>query len=300
MSPVASVAAVVPTFRPGTDVLPHVKELLAQCGRVVVVDDGSGPGADEVLAAVAAQGAEVVRLERNRGIAAALNAGITHALVDPGTAFVLTIDQDSEPCGGYVEAAVRRAASRPADQVGMVVPATVAGAPVPVAGDVDGETNPLEPIQSGMLIPRATFDKVGMFREEFVIDGVDSEFFLRTRAAGLLALMCDECSIAHELGVLTPSLPWRQGFSYHSPTRRFYMTRNRLTLFQEYRRGDPEWFRRIARAELMGLTITLVFGAHRLKQVRAVLAGVSAYRRRRYGLVPERVRARLELPRVRP
>jgi len=50
----------------------------------------------------------------------------------------------------------------------------------------------------------------------------------------------------------------------------------------------------------MGLTITLVFGAHRLKQVRAVLAGVSAYRRRRYGLVPERVRARLELPRLRP
>jgi rhamnosyltransferase len=117
---------------------------------------------------------------------------------------------------------------------------------------------------------------------------------LRVRAAGLSVTVCGSCSIEHALGELTPSLPWRQGFSYHPPTRRFYMTRNRLTLFREYRTKDSAWFRQIVRAELMGLAITLVFGSRRLAQVRAVVAGTRAYARGRYGLIPDDVRRSLQ------
>jgi rhamnosyltransferase len=73
------VAAVVTAFRPGDRLVALVVSLLPQVGRVVVVDDGSGPGYEAVLDAVRAAGARVVQHETNRGIAAALNTGIAEA-----------------------------------------------------------------------------------------------------------------------------------------------------------------------------------------------------------------------------
>jgi rhamnosyltransferase len=73
------VAAVVTAFRPGPGLVDLVRSLAPQTGRVVVVDDGSGPAADAVLADAETAGAQVVRHDRNRGIAAALNTGIAAA-----------------------------------------------------------------------------------------------------------------------------------------------------------------------------------------------------------------------------
>lgn len=301
MSLDATVVAVVPTFDPDSHVLRNLPRLVEQCARVVVVDDGSGAGADAMLDAIAEQGAEVLRLARNGGIAGALNAGVRHALADPGTDFVLTVDQDSQISCGYVEAAVRRAAGgSDGYRVGIVVPATIAGGAVAASTGPDGERTPLEPIQSGMLIPRSTFESVGYFRDDFVIDCVDSEFFLRTRRAGLRVLLCDDCALEHELGVLSPSLPWRQGFAYHSPRRRYYMTRNRLTVLRDYRKVDATWFRHVVTADLTALALHVVFGPRRRLQVLAVLAGVRAFRKQRYGLIPDALGARLDPPRDHP
>ncbi|QYF89690.1 glycosyltransferase [Arthrobacter sp. PAMC25284] len=74
--PVSNVTAVVTAFRPAPDLIGNVQSLLRQVASVVVVDDGGGPGFDDVFAALAGAGATVVRLDANAGIAAALNAGI--------------------------------------------------------------------------------------------------------------------------------------------------------------------------------------------------------------------------------
>ena len=295
MNAPGEVVAVVPTYRPTGDVLINVIPLIDQCDRVIVVDDGSGPDSDDVLTALEAMDVEVVRLPENAGIARALNVGVERALGFPATGFVLTVDQDSKISTDFVLHALRSATRRAdADRVGMVVPETVAGRRIAMADDCEADPLPLEPIQSGMLIARRAFEVVGLFREEFVIDCVDSDFFLRVRRAGLLVLVCADCRIEHELGEFRPSVPGREGFSYHSPTRRYYMTRNRLTLLRENGRSDPSWLRRILMSELMGFATIVVFGSNRWRQVRAVRAGAMAYRRSEFGPIPDRVRARLE------
>ena len=75
--------AVVPTFDPDSHILRNLRGLVDQCSRVVVVDDGSRAEAGAMLDAIAEQGAEVLRLARNGGIAGALNAGVRHALAAP-------------------------------------------------------------------------------------------------------------------------------------------------------------------------------------------------------------------------
>jgi rhamnosyltransferase len=72
---------VVVTFEPESDVIRHAEALVDQVVRIVVVDNGSGPGAASILDAVSAlPSVEVIRNPDNLGIARALNQGAQMAL----------------------------------------------------------------------------------------------------------------------------------------------------------------------------------------------------------------------------
>ena len=150
MSPASGVVAVVPVFRPGRSLTRNITVLAEQVAHVVVVDDGSGPVADEVLGELAARGVEVLRLESNAGIARALNAGVERALGDPSVDFVLTLDQDSTLCPGFVDAALRTFAQNGAQgRVGVVSPSRVSGGAVRTGGTSGTETMPRSRCRAG-------------------------------------------------------------------------------------------------------------------------------------------------------
>jgi glycosyltransferase involved in cell wall biosynthesis len=94
---VSEIATVVllPVYRPG----PHLPELVAELsdpGRVVVVDDGSGPEAQSRLAAVRAYGCAVVCHPVNRGKGAALKTGFRHAAQHHPGLDVVSADADGQ------------------------------------------------------------------------------------------------------------------------------------------------------------------------------------------------------------
>jgi rhamnosyltransferase len=126
---VPRVIAVVPTYRPDRDVLANVRQVARQVDDVVMVDDGSGADCSELLDAVEAEGAHVIRLGENAGIASALNAGARAALAR-GADFVLTVDQDTVLPDGYTATALgifERA--NPVTRIGIVAVDAVNGAP---------------------------------------------------------------------------------------------------------------------------------------------------------------------------
>ena len=89
----------IPVYRPGERLPALLTELLAD-GRepsgVVIVDDGSGPAADAVLANVADLGCTVLRCAANRGKGMALKTGLREvAATHPGRD-VLTADGDGQ------------------------------------------------------------------------------------------------------------------------------------------------------------------------------------------------------------
>jgi rhamnosyltransferase len=289
------IVAVVPTYRPTASTIPNAARLLAEVERVVVVDDGSPAEASGVLADLEALGVHVIRLEANAGIARALNVGVEAALADPATRFVLTVDQDTLVSEGFAaHASAMHDHSGAEGRVGIVAPSVVSGQPVPTAAASGSAHLPWEPIQSGMVIAREVFGQVGMFREEFVIDCVDTDFFLRADAAGFLTVLAPACSISHQLGETRSTLPGRPGVSLHSPLRRFYMTRNRLVLLREHGSRRRRWMRHTVMAETLGLGLTLTLGSDRRRHVRAMWAGFRAFRRSELGPMPANLRRDLD------
>ena len=286
---------VVPTYEPPID-LPSRLDRFRQAGllEMVVVDDGSSTAsAANVLAGVGAVGATVVRRDRNAGIASSLNDGVRAAL-ERGAKYVLTLDQDSDLEPEGIRAAVEwlAAARGSASNVWAVSPAVIDGQPWPSTRLMGSGSIPLEPIQSGLIIDVAAFESVGLFQEDLVIDGVDTEFWLRLLRRGMIVQSVAGYSMQHRLGeqlpagwpvsVLRPDIR----FSYHGPRRRYYMTRNRMLLVRAHGSRFPAWAFRKALGEIIDLAMSLLYGPRFGMQAVAVAVGFADSVRNKTGPAP--------------
>ena len=247
---------------------------------VIVSDDGSPVQFRPILDRVESLGATVIRGTANAGIAAALNAGIISIEGTRGAEFVLTLDQDSLPADGYLERAVatlNRATSaglRP----GIASASSYSGAPVPQerrhgrSADFDYA---FDPMQAGLVIPLATFDAIGLFDEDLFVDGVDSEFTVRARAAGFDVIVGRECSVEHHLGERSAVRMFGReiGFNYHSPTRLYYICRNGTALTLRYAMRRPGWVARRLVQETKAHAMRALLSHDRALLARAAAAG---------------------------
>jgi len=254
---------VVPAYDPGVSLVALVQEVAAQVDRVVVVDDGSpGSAAASHLDACDAIGAMVVHHDRNRGIAAALNTGILAALgstdVDPPVSAVLTLDQDSRVGPTFVAdlLAAWAQASEGGLPVGLTAPEHVTGLPSQVTSHHGAVALGRDPIQSGMLLPVATWALVGAFDEDLFIDGVDADYALRCLDAGLLVVLAEGLRLEHRLGAGHEVTVAGRSLTLTRPAtfRYYYLARNRSRLVRRYARAHPAW----AAGQAVGLAGHLV------------------------------------------
>lgn len=259
------VGAVITAFEPTAALLAAVQSAFSQTESLVVVDDGSqGEDALALLRRVAGLGATVVRQESNRGIGAALNAGIAELDAAGAVDRVLTLDQDSALPPGFVDVLVasERAARADGIAVGMVCPGAVAGmhrwgSPAAARGYAIGG----EPIQSGLLIPRHVLEELGGFREDLFIDGVDSDFYLRAKRRGLQCVVAPGAALEHRLGRgHRVALAGRSlELTVASDFRYYYQVRNLIHVVREHGRADPRWSLGAVARELRHLAIVTAF-----------------------------------------
>lgn len=306
------VIAVISSFRPGEALIGHCAELAPQVARVIVVDDGSGEQADPVLARLETAGVVVLRRPENAGIAAAMNCGIEAARVsESAPELVVTFDQDSRVPEGFVDALVDeydRCAAAGA-RVGMVAPEFFSGTPqtraAPSGTLPPGFVEAYAPIQSGLLMPLAVLDELGPQREDYFIDLVDTEYFLRARRAGYAAVCAPGLVLPHGFGhrlyvhAFGRRLTKRDGrprmVAVSSPFRYYYRMRNRIVLNREYGR-DPSvraLLRRDARNDLLlDYGVALYSARGRLALLGVLWAGFRDGRRGRMGRMGDTVAAR--------
>lgn len=273
-------------YNPDAGVIARCTALMEQVDHVVVVDDGSPNDSAAVLATLRGLGAQVVRLERNSGIASALNAGIRAARdYTPSPEFILTMDQDSLLEPGYTAKLQTAYAAAKEDgvAVGMVAPGSVSGLPTRRRGIHKNSVLGGEPIQSGLLIPCGTLDSIGLMMAELFIDGVDTEFYLRACDAGMESVLAPDARLQHALGSMVtatlfgikiaPSgrpLNIRTAASY----RYYYIFRNRLLLVRKYWRTQPAWALKGVLADYRHLAIVTTLAPGRVKRLASALAGI--------------------------
>lgn len=242
--PDSRVVAVVVSYNPG-DMSDLLRGLTAQCGGVVVVDNGSSPAAvDRVRDECGSSGARLVSLAANIGIAAAQNRGMEIAR-NEGAEFVLLSDHDSIPAPDMV-ALLIQAIEEDADiaAVGPLAAEDREGGDELVYVDrgwapkratkAELRRERLEVpflIASGCLIRVSALQDIGTMREDLFIDHVDLEWGVRARRHGWRLMAVPRAHLHHSLGDEVVTVRGRsQPIHLHAPVRNYYLVRNTVAL----------------------------------------------------------------------
>ncbi|MGG6463480.1 glycosyltransferase family 2 protein [Solilutibacter silvestris] len=284
MANASSIAAIVVTYRPDIATLEAlVDALLPQVERLWLVDNAS-TNVEAIRALVTTRSIDIIANDKNLGVGAGLNQGITAARAAGCTA-VLLMDQDSLPADEMV-ARLREALDSGGERLAAVGPAHVDARTGDVAPFVRigfPFNHKLQPatgevvdcdflITSGCLIPLRAIDAIGDMDAGLFIDNVDLEWCFRARARGYRLAGVADAEMEHRIG---DRLHWRPGGRaiVHGPTRLYTIMRNRVLLYR--RPGTPwRWIAQdVPRAILKFLGFSLVV-APRGANLKAMCRGL--------------------------
>lgn len=272
------VCAVVVTFHPDGDVLENLTKLRQQIGRIVVVDNASSHEEVAMLrSASTAIGFHLVENGSNLGIATALNLGITSNEARKSLDFFL-FDQDSCVTDGFAETMLRYFHEAPnRDHLGILMPCYLdkrLGTPLDAIREIDGRVQTA--ITSGSLIANHTFEEHGLFVDDLFIDGVDHEYSLRIRAAGLTIEECSSAILLHSPGTPTSHRLIRAKpyvSANYSSIRRYYQERNKVWLIRRYWQTFPDFCKRQVMLTVKDLAKIILFEENRMSKCRYILRG---------------------------
>ena len=270
-SPALDVGVVVVAYNPGPK-LAELCAVLSPQAPVVIVDNASTSGTD-VLLRCASLGAEVLRLERNGGVAGGLSAGHAHFR---DREWILTFDQDSVVGADFLPTMTSRRELSD-HRVAMLGPTVL---------DADGggllQSAPAGDarflITSGALCRVEALDDVGGFRSELFIDHVDHDVCMRLRRRGWRLRITNEVVMRHSIGAMRDhhvigSLSVRN--SHHVPDRYYYRYRNFVLLVRDgTASADRRWIARVGAALAWGPLKTVLFEEAKTAKLRAAVAGV--------------------------
>lgn len=169
-------------------------------------------------------------LNGNLGIAKALNVGMEYGIIN-NYKYALTMDQDSKFNNNLIEIYNKYYN----DKVIIYSPNYI----IKRKKSKKYKTKTTEmywTMTSGNLINIGLYNKIGGFREDFFIDGVDYEYCLRARRAGCVILQCNEAKLIHNPGITKTKniLGYKYQYGYMSPTRLYYQVRNLSYIAKEY------------------------------------------------------------------
>ncbi len=202
------VAIGITVFRPDAAQVAALRARVEAEARLTIVFDNGGLPADDA-ADLAGRGARVLSAGENVGIGSALDA-IARAAIDAGAAQVLLLDQDAAFTPRQVselEAALARLRTlslppavvgpRPEAAPGRKAPAYPRRPEFPDYGS-------LVPVEflatSGSLVDLAAYARIGPFRGDFFIDGVDLEWCFRAWGLGYGCWMETGTALPHRVG----------------------------------------------------------------------------------------------------
>ncbi len=176
---------------------------------------------------------------KNMGIGYALNRAAEYALENDYT-HLLTLDQDSsfdkDTFASYLDAVKKHGGQEAIFSTNYFLVSSQKPQ-YPVTDTVD-EVNSC--MTSGTIYPVSLFRKLGLFREDLFVWGVDCEYSWRVQRAGIPTLCFKNILLTHSLGYQQKrrKLLGRAVFpNEYGPARSYYNVRNGIILHREYPRN---------------------------------------------------------------
>lgn len=250
------VCGVVVIFHPESAFVQTLRTLVEECGRVVVVNNGSDAGLCARITEV--PGVEVLTLSSNLGVAAALNRGAARAR-ELGFARMVAFDQDSRPRAGMVRSLLATQKRFPhAAVVGPRIEDAVPGSRpyrwvrrhrrwpglferVDSTGGDLAEVTMM--VTSGSMVDLAVWASLDGFDESLFIDYVDTEYCLRVIRSGRMVAVSAEAVLEHRLGERRSQQVLGHDFrpTHHAAFRHYFMARNRIAVWKRHAFARPHW-----------------------------------------------------------
>jgi GT2 family glycosyltransferase len=280
--------AVVVLYQPEPEVEENLRVLLAECGRVIVADNGTPE--EQRVRWSALPGVEWLAMGGNVGVAEALNRGFAHVR-EQGGAWAVAFDQDSRPEPGMVRSLWRAAQALP--RAAVICPRIheagsdpaayrwVARHPklpvffqrVPCTGADLPEVTMA--VTSGSLFDLAAWEQLGRFDGGFFIDYIDTEYCLRVIRAGRTVAIAGDALLQHRLGARAQHVLLGRDFRSmnHAPFRHFYMARNRVATWRRHALAVPHWAVFDFCFMCYNLGRVLLFEQQRWAKVKAMVRG---------------------------
>jgi rhamnosyltransferase len=237
-----SVYAIYVTMNPDPDFYTSLANTADQVDGVIVVDNFSKKDIVAQLRELQHKknNIQLVFNSENLGIATGLNIGVRQAL-NLGAEFIFTFDQDSFPQDNMIQSMVKTYREwSPQGKIGLLAPSYFdpgSGHHSQWLGTAQSAYSQTEiVITSGSLVSSAVFKEVGLFDDELFIDYVDHDFCLRLKKAGYEIGIVKDARMAHKMGTTRyHNLKIFSFYSHnHSPSRRYYMARNRVVLYRRH------------------------------------------------------------------
>jgi rhamnosyltransferase len=289
----SNTCAVVVTFRPDQALPDHLSRVAAHAPGIVMIDNGSGAKFTATLEnARQRSGAMLISNPENRGQAAALNQGIDFAL-SRGFEWALLLDQDSGVLPQLLTGAQAAYREFP-DPDKLAVIGADHDHPFhykkrkrfPNAG---AYREMRTVITSGSFVRLDIFRQIGGFQEDLFIDSVDDEYCMRARARGFAVIEATAFGTEHKIGApkIVQFLGKPRSTSNHSPTRRYYMARNRSTLAARYFLRDAAWSALLVKSLLREVVFIAMFEERKAAKLKATALGIYDAVLRRTGKLDE-------------
>ena len=213
----------------------------------------------------------------NKGIAKGLNDGCKNAIKE-NFDWILTMDQDSFMSDKPMSEMIKYIDNNDTSKDGIVT--------VWHESNLDKEKPkedidyPLDEMTSGNFLNLDIFKKIGEFREDFFIDGVDIEYCLRLRKNGLRIVRLNYVSMIHNLGNVTYHKFLGKTFmcTNHSALRNYYMQRNYRYINDEYKDIEPEFCDILIHIKLRLFKI-IMFEKDKINKIKHIFKGIKDYKK---------------------
>ena len=235
------VAAIIVSYNPDSNLFDSINLLLNQVEKVIIVDNGSKEKYVKYIKSINEDKIEIILNKENLGVATALNIGVRKAL-ENGYEWILTMDQDSKASPDMVKKMfnVYNSINREERKdILSIFPNFVDERIQSI--EENSNMNSYEyvdaDITSGNLLRKEVFEKVGFFDDSLFIDLVDTDFCMRLNEKGIKMIKIRDAVLYHSLGESKTIKGSLGSFntSNHSALRRYYMTRNRLYIWEKYK-----------------------------------------------------------------
>lgn len=248
--------ALIVTFNPSIDRLEKgIESIKGQCVKIVIVDNASS-NIDEICTLISNEKIEIIRNDRNYGIAKALNIGMQCMLLNHFD-WVLTLDQDSICPGDFIVHAEKLVKCK---SIGIICPAvTYRGWTNRVSQHKRKVSQIKACMTSGSLTRVAAWSEVKGYDESFFIDYVDNDFCEKLKIRGYKIVRINDDFMSHELGEPGKRmfLGYNVRYAHHAAWRYYYMIRNNLVFIRRYRKrlNVPKEYLKVLYIILMALSI---------------------------------------------